>query len=105
MHMCPRMANEMDNGYKLMMKELGWYFFFALLLADVLAIAMIKLMVSIRVATIIAGIVFVLLAIIFVVGHNGRKRLKQREAQAVAKIAELQDQMEESYKKSNGTAI
>ena len=52
-------------------------------------------------------IVFVILAVIMFFGHNAKERIKKREAEATAKIAELQDQVEEVLRKkdNNGTTL
>lgn len=78
------------------MKNLGWHFFLALLIADILALLMIKLMVPLKSVLIVCGIVFVLLALVFFFGHNAQQRNRKREEQAAAKIADLQDQVEEA---------
>lgn len=80
------------------MKNLGWYFFFALLISDAIALLMLKLAVAIKTTLLVAGLVFIVLAAVMFFGSQARKRIKKREAQAVAKIAELQDQMEETIK-------
>ena len=40
-------------------------------------------------------------------GHNAKERIKKREAEATAKIAELQDQVEEVLRKkdNNGASL
>ena len=78
------------------MKNLGWQMFFALLLADVVGLIMIKLAVALKIILIVCAIVFVILAAVMFFSHNSRERVKKREQEAVAKIADLQDQVEEA---------
>lgn len=78
------------------MKNLGWQLFFALLLADIVALAMLKLSVTPKITTIIALLVFVILAAVLFFGSQAHERAKKREAEANAKIAELQDQITET---------
>ena len=78
------------------MKNLGWQMFFALLIADVIAVVMFKLVVKLKIVLIVCAIVFVILAAVLFFSQNARERLKKREAQATAKIADLQDQVEEA---------
>ena len=86
------------------MKNLGWQLFIALLLADIIAFLMLKLMVRLQTVLIIGGIVFVILSLVFFFGQNARQRIKKREEQAVAKIADLQDQVEAAiHKKENSS--
>ena len=72
--------------------------FFALLLADIIGIIMFKLQVSLRIILIVCGIVFVVLAAVMFFTGNAHQRSKKREAEAQAKIAELQNQVEEAAK-------
>ena len=72
--------------------------FFALLLADIIGIIMFRLQVSLRIILIVCGIVFVVLAAVMFFAGNAHQRSKKREAEAQAKIAELQNQVEESAK-------
>ena len=89
------------------MKNLGWHMFFALLLADIIGVIMLKLAVTLKIILIVCSIVFVILAAIMFFGHNAKERIKKREAEATAKIAELQDQVEEVLRKkdNNGTTL
>jgi len=80
------------------MKNLGWQMFFALLLADIIGIIMLELTVPLKIILIVCGIIFVVLALILFFGHNSRERIKKREEKAVAKIADLQDQVEEALR-------
>ena len=81
------------------MKNLGWQFFFALLIADVIGVIMLGLSVKLKIVLIVSAIVFVVLALVLFFGQNSRERIKKREQQAVAKIADLQDQVEEALNK------
>ncbi|MBR6292593.1 MAG: hypothetical protein IKR33_07315 [Bacteroidales bacterium] len=86
------------------MKNMGWQFFFALLLADIIGIVMLALSVKLKIVLIVSAIIFVVLAVVLFFGSNARERIKKREQQAVAKIADLQDQVEEALnKKKNPT--
>jgi len=80
------------------MKNLGWQMFFALLVADIIGIIMLKLAVSLSNIMIVCGIIFVILAIVLFFGHKSVERIKKREEKAVAKIADLQDQVEEALR-------
>lgn len=77
------------------LKSLGWHFFTALLLADILAIIMLKLMVKLNVVILIGALVFVILLVIMIWGHHAKKRIKKREDEAITKIAELEDKVKE----------
>ncbi len=81
------------------MKNLGWQLFWSLLLADAVALVMVKLSVAPRVIVIVAGLVFVILALVMFFTDRARQRGQKREEQANAKIAELQDQVAEAYNK------
>ena len=72
--------------------------FFALLLADIVGIVMMKLHVAPRITLIVGGLVFVILAVVLFFGGNARDRAQKREAEANAKIAELQEQVDGSPK-------
>ena len=86
------------------MKNMGWQFFFALLLADIIGIVMLALSVKLKIVLFVSAIIFVVLAVVLFFGSNARERIKKREQQAVAKIADLQDQVEEALnKKKNPT--
>ena len=86
------------------MKNMGWQFVFALLLADIIGIVMLALLVKLKIVLIVSAIIFVVLAVVLFFGSNARERIKKREQQAVAKIADLQDQVEEALnKKKNPT--
>ena len=74
--------------------------FFALLLTDVVGIIMLKLAVTLKIILIVCGIVFVILAAVMFIGHNAKERISKREQQAVAKIADLQDQVDEARRNS-----
>ena len=86
------------------MKNIGWEMFFALLLGDVVGIVMLKLGVGLDVVLTVSGVVFAILAVVFVIGKHSRKRGEKREAQAAEKIAELQSQVEEAKKGRDGMA-
>lgn len=86
------------------MKNLGWQFFFALLIADVIGVIMLGLSVKLKIVLIVSAIVFVVLALVLFFGQNSRERIKKREQQAVAKIADLQDQVEEALNKKKTTS-
>ncbi len=75
--------------------------FFALLLADIIGIAMLKLGVVLKIALIVCALVFVVLAIVMFFSNNSRERGRKREEQAAAKIADLQDQVEEALNSKN----
>jgi membrane protein implicated in regulation of membrane protease activity len=81
------------------MKNLGWHLFWSLLLADVVAIAMLKLGVTMKVTMIVSALVFVILAVVMFIANNAHQRTKKREEEANAKIVELQDQVAEKYSK------
>lgn len=87
------------------MKNLGWQMFFALLLADLIGLVMLKLHVVMKTTLIVAVAVFIVIALVMFFGHTARQRLKKREKEAAAKIADLQDQVEEALKKKDGTAV
>ena len=80
------------------MKNLGWQMFFALLLADVVAVIMLKLAVAVKVVITVALVVFVIIAAVMALGHNSREKIRKREAEAAAKIADLRDKMNEAKK-------
>ena len=75
--------------------------FFALLLADVIGVVMLKLGVALKIVLIICTLVFVDIAMVMAFGHHSRERGRKREEQAAAKIADLQDQVEEALNSSN----
>lgn len=79
--------------------------FFALLIADVIGIIMLELSVKLKIALIISAIIFVVLALVLFFGHNSRERGRKREAQAAAKIADLQDQVEEALNSKDRTPV
>ncbi|MBR1784110.1 MAG: hypothetical protein IJ760_01565 [Bacteroidales bacterium] len=79
------------------MRNTGWSFFFALLLGDVVALVMLKLGVELNTVIVVAGLVFALLALVLALGARRSNRIKRREQEAMAKIAELEE-------KVNGTA-
>lgn len=89
------------------MKNLGWHLFWSLLLADAVALVMLKLSVATKVTFIVAVLVFAILAVVMLIANYTRQRAKKREAEANAKIAELQDQVAEKYSKErvDGTAV
>ena len=60
---------------------------------------MLGLSVKLKIVLIVSAIVFVVLALVLFFGQNSRERIKKREQQAVAKIADLQDQVEEALNK------
>jgi len=73
--------------------------FWSLLLADAVALVMVKLSVAPKVIVIVAGLVFVILALVMFFTDRARQRGQKREEEANAKIAELQDQVAEAYNK------
>ena len=77
--------------------------FFALLIADVIALVMLILnhVKQLKIVLIVGAIVFVVLAAVLFFSQNARERIKKREAKAVAKIADLQDQVDEALSKKN----
>lgn len=81
------------------MKKLGWYLFFALLLGDVVALVMLRLGVALKITLTVAGVVFVILALVLLFGGNARERSRKREQQTAAKLAELQEQVDGSQTK------
>ena len=83
------------------MKNLGWQMFFSLLLADVIGVIMLELGAKLKLVLIIGAIIFVVLALVLFFGQNSRERIKKREQQAVAKSADLQDQVEEARNNNN----
>ncbi len=87
-----------------MMKNLGWQMFFALLLADAVAVVMFALHVNVKIVMIVSAVVFGILAVVMAASSSSREKGRRREAEAAAKIAELQDQVVEAQKK-NGPSI
>lgn len=87
-----------------MMKNLGWQMFFALLLADAVAVVMFALHVNVKIVIIVSAVVFGILAAVMAASSSSREKGRRREAEAAAKIAELQDQVVEAQKK-NGPSI
>ncbi len=77
--------------------------FFALLIADIIAVVMFKLAVKLKIVLIVCAIVFVILAAVLFFSQNARDRLKKREQQAAAKIADLQDQVEVALNNKKNT--
>lgn len=73
--------------------------FFALLLSDVVAVVMLEMNIDMNIVLSVGALVFVILAVVLILSSNARNRVKKREQEANAKIAELQDQMEEALKK------
>jgi predicted negative regulator of RcsB-dependent stress response len=53
----------------------------------------------------VCALVFVIIAAVMFFGHKSRQRVRKREAEANAKIAELQDQVEEAHRKNDEPAI
>ena len=85
---------------------MGWQMFFALLLADVVALVMVKMGVPhIRTVVLVSAVVFVILAAVMVIGSRSRDRIKKREEQATARIAELESQAAEEAKKKDEPAV
>jgi len=78
--------------------------FFALLLADIIALIMLKLAVVLKTVVIVCGIVFAVMALVFFFGHNARQRIRKREENAKVRIAELQDQIKDTLKKKDEPA-
>jgi Flp pilus assembly protein TadB len=75
------------------MKNLGWQLFWALLLADAVALLMIRLAVGVKVTLIIAALIFVILAAVMFFGGQARQRIKKREEEAKARLAELKEKV------------
>lgn len=86
------------------MKNLGWYLFFALLLGDVVAIVMLRLGVALGVVTTVAGLVFIILAIVMFFANNANRRAKKREQAASAKLAELENKVKTDESLKSDTA-
>jgi small neutral amino acid transporter SnatA (MarC family) len=80
------------------MKDFGWHMFCALLLADIIGLVMLKLNVGLKITLIVGGIVFVIIAVVMFIGKTSHQRMKKREAEAAAKIADLQDQVDGALK-------
>ena len=77
------------------MKNLGWNFFFSLLLADVVAVVMLKLTVPLKIVLTVSVLVFAILAVVIFFTNSGSRRAKRREEEATARIAELESQVKE----------
>ena len=77
------------------MKNLGWNFFFSLLLADVVAVVMLKLTVPLKIVLTVSVLVFAILAVVIFFTNSGSRRAKRREEVATARIAELESQVKE----------
>ncbi len=76
--------------------------FFALLIADLIALVMLALKVKqLKIVLIVGVIVFVVLAAVLFFNNRSREKSKKREAQAAAKIADLQDQVEVALNSKN----
>ena len=75
--------------------------FFALLLADVVAVVMLLLGVVMKIVITVALVVFAINAVVMALGHNSREKIRKREAEATAKIADLHDQMSEAQRKND----
>ena len=73
------------------MKNLGWSLFWALLLGDVVAVAMLKLSIKLGTVITVAGLVFIILAAVMFFAGNARERSRKREQEATAKLAEMQE--------------
>ena len=80
------------------MKNLGWNLFFSLLLGDAVALVMLKLDVPLNIVLTVAGLVFVILAVVLFFAGNARDRSRRREQQATAKLAELESKVKEDNK-------
>ena len=78
------------------MKNLGWNFFWALLLADAVGLIMLKLSVRLDIVLTVAAVVFAILAVVMYFGGQARKRAEKREAEANAKLAELEGKVKET---------
>ena len=72
--------------------------FCALLLADIIGLVMLELNVGLKKTLIVSVIVFVIIALVMFIGRTSRQRMKKREAEAEAKIADLQDQVDGALK-------
>ena len=77
------------------MKNLGWHCFFALLLGDLVALAMLKMHVALNIVIAIAGLVFVILAAVMFFAGSSRERSRKRERETAAKLAELENKAKE----------
>ena len=77
------------------MKNLGWNFFFSLLLADVVAVVMLKLTVPLKIVLTVSVLVFAILAVVIFFTNSGSRRAKRREEEATARIAELESQVKD----------
>lgn len=77
------------------MKNLGWHCFFALLLGDLVALAMLKMHVALNIVIAIAGLVFAILAAVMFFAGTSRERSRKREREATAKLAELESKAKE----------
>lgn len=85
------------------MKFTGWNMFLALLIANVMGAILTVLNMETKVIWIVGLIVFAIMAIVLAVASSRSARFAKREAEASAKIAELQDQIAERDK--DGAAL
>lgn len=76
------------------MKNLGWNLFFALALADVVAVVMLRLGVMMKIVFAVAGLVFAILAVVMSIAGHARSRAKKQEEKAKAELATLRSQVE-----------
>ena len=86
------------------LKHLGWQSFSALLLSDLVGIVMLKLGIGLRTTLTVGALVFVILLVVLALGLHTKLTGRKREEAAVAKIAELQDQMATEAAKKDESA-
>lgn len=75
------------------MKKTGWYLFFSLLLANVLAYVMLKMTMELDKVVIVSGLLFVILAVVMLLAGSGRSKAKRREQEAAAQLAALEEKV------------
>lgn len=75
------------------LRNLGWQAFFSLLLADVVGVVMLWLGIGLKITLWVGALVFAILLVVMAFGLHAKMSARKREEEHVAKIAELESQV------------